>query len=408
MIKGFWKKIADKAKKEKRPILASASMANVTDAAFRLMMVKYSKYDGKGVFDKNGKFTRPNPPAGGVGGPDVMWTEFVSCDGLCSGGKKNLMLDLIFDKSERPIVVQFFGAKPENFYKCALLAQKLGFDGIDINMGCPDRGVVRQGAGSALIKNPKLAQKIIKETIRGAGKLPVSVKTRIGFNELEYKKWIPCLLKMDIAALTIHGRTKKEMSDVPAHWDIIGDIVKMRNKLRSKTLIIGNGDVFSLADAQEKYEKYGVDGVMVGRGLFGTPWFFSGRRTDSLSLSLRVPPKQSDRRSSRAKRGDLVRLPRRGLPPERPKSFGRAGLAMTEKNKLKLALEHTKLFEKIFMVKNPSSAKATAGKHFDIMKKHYKAYVSGFDNAKKIRMRLMNVKSLDSAKKTLKDLISKV
>jgi tRNA-dihydrouridine synthase len=194
-----------------------------------------------------------------------------------------------------------------------------------------------------------LAVKIIKETIRGAGKLPVSVKTRIGFNEMEYKKWIPYLLKMDIAALTIHGRTKKEMSDVPAHWDIIGEVVKMRNKLKSKTLIIGNGDVVSLADAQEKYEKYGVDGVMVGRGLFGTPWFFN--------------PKKK---------------------------------VVVLKTKLKLALEHTKLFEKIFKGK----------KHFEIMNKHYKAYVSGFDNAKKMRMRLMNVRSLDSAKKTLKKFIS--
>lgn len=326
--------MAEKTRKEKRPILASASMANVTDAAFRRMIAKYGK-------------------------PDVMWTEFVSCDGLCSGGKKNLMLDLTFDKSEHPIVVQFFGAKPENFYKCALMAQELGFDGIDINMGCPDRGVVRQGAGSALIKNPKLAVKIIKETIRGAGKLPVSVKTRTGFNELEYKKWIPYLLKMDIAALTIHGRTKKEMSDVPARWDIIGEIVKMRNKAKSKTLIIGNGDVSSLVDAQEKYEKYGVDGVMVGRALFGTPYFFNSK-TRKITL----------------------------------------------KYKLKLALEHTKLFEKIFGDKKPANTKEwCGGKHFEIMKKHYKAYVSGFDNAKKIRMRLMNVKSSDSAKKTLNDLI---
>ncbi|MHB9019973.1 MAG: tRNA dihydrouridine synthase [Minisyncoccota bacterium] len=325
-MKGFWKKIAIEAKKEKRPILTLASMANVTDAAFRKMIAKYGR-------------------------PDVMWTEFVSCDGVCSRGKKNLMLDLIFDRSEHPIVAQFFGSKPENFYKCAQLAQKLGFDGIDINMGCPDRGVIRQGAGSALIKNPKLAQKIIKETIRGAGKLPVSVKTRIGFNELEYKKWIPYLLKMDIAALTIHGRTKKEMSDVPAHWDVIAEIVKMRDKLKSKTLIIGNGDVSSLADAQEKYEKYGVDGVMVGRAMFGTPWFFSKKKKN-----------------------------------------------ITLKFKLKLALEHTKLFEKIFKDK----------KHFEIMKKHYKAYVSGFDNARKIRMRLMTVKNLDSAKKILKDLIAKM
>jgi len=159
------------------------------------------------------------------------------------------------------------------------------------------------------------------------------------------------LLKMNIAALTIHGRTKKEMSDVPAHWDMIGEVVKMRNKLKSKVLIIGNGDISSLADAQEKYEKYGVDGVMVGRALFGTPWFFNRKKKD-----------------------------------------------IALKAKLKLALEHTNLFEKIFKDK----------KHFDIMKKHYKAYVSGFDSAKKIRMRLMNVKNIDSAKKTFKGLISKI
>lgn len=334
---GFWKKLSDKCYKEKRPILCLASMANVTDAAFRRMFAKYGK-------------------------PDVMWTEFVSCDGLChledkpirqAQGKKKLMQDLIYDKSERPIVAQFFGAKPENFYKCAKLAQKLGFDGVDINMGCPDRGVVRQGAGSALIKNPELAQKIIKETIRGAGKLPVSVKTRIGFNEIEYRKWIPYLLKTDIAALTIHGRTKKEMSKVPAHWDIIGDIVKMRNKIKSKTLIIGNGDVMSLADANEKFRRYGVDGVMVGRGLFGSPWFFDAKK-------------------------DVGKI--------------------TPKERLNLALEHTKLFEKIFKRK----------KHFDIMKKHYKAYISGFDEAKKMRMKLMETRSLKEAKTMLGKLIEEL
>ncbi len=371
MQKGFWKKLAGKARKERRPILASASMANVTDAAFRRMLAKYGK-------------------------PDVVWTEFVSCDGLCSEGKTKLLQDFIFDKSERPIIAQFFGAKPENFYKCALMAQKLGFDGIDINMGCPDKGVLRQGAGAALIKNPKLAQEIIKETLRGAGKLPVSVKTRIGFNEIaaspkageprpfhgrEYKNWIPKLLKMNLAAITIHGRTKKEMSRVPAHWDVIADIVKMRNKLKSKTLIIGNGDVVSLADAQEKYKKYGVDGVMIGRALFGNPYFFS-----------------SDWQSKKK--------------------------AISPKTKLKLALEHTKLFEKIFGPpaglpgqggKKPDFAKpacrtgwASTGKHFDIIKKHYKAYVSGFDDAKKMRARLMKVKNFNSAKNTLNDLIKKL
>lgn len=329
MLKGFWKKTVEKAKKEKRPILIAAPMANVTDAAFRRMLVKYSKSKKRG-------------------GLDVLWTEFVSCDGLCSKGKKVLLTDLIFDKSEHPIVAQFFGSRPENFYESAKLARKLRFDGIDINMGCPDRGIMRQGGGADLIKNPKLAQEIIRETIRGAGGLPVSVKTRIGFNEVELKKWLPHLLDMDLSAITIHGRTKKEMSVTAAHWDIIAEAVKMRNESGKDTLIIGNGDVSSMADARVKYEKYGVDGVMVGRAMFGKPWFFNpGENNISLKASL------------------------------------------------KIALEHTLLFEKIFK----------GEKNFEIMKKHYRSYVSGFNNAKNIRMELMNLKNIESGKKILRRMI---
>lgn len=330
MVKGFWKKVSVRAKKEKRPILVAAPMANVTDAAFRRMLAKYGKSK------KNG-------------GLDVLWTEFVSCDGLCSKGKKVLMTDLIFDKSEHPIVAQFFGANPENFYKSARLARKLGFDGIDINMGCPDRGIMRQGGGADLINNPELAQEIIRETMRGAGDLPVSVKTRIGFNEIGLEKWLPYLLEMDLAAITIHGRTKKEMSAVPAHWNVIAEAVKMRNESGKDTLIIGNGDVMSLGDAWDKYEKYNVDGVMIGRGIFGKPWFFDPARSGT-SL----------------------------------------------KTSLKIALEHTLLFEKIFKGR----------KNFETMKKHYRSYVSGFMNAKNIRIELMGLENLQEAKKTLRKMIA--
>jgi len=128
MKANFWKML-------KRPIFVLAPLANVTDAAFRFIIAKYGK-------------------------PDVMWTEFVSCDGLVSAGKEKLVIDLKYTEGERPIVAQFFGSKPENFYKCAVLARELEFDGIDINMGCPDRAVEKQGAGAALCKNPKLHQKI--------------------------------------------------------------------------------------------------------------------------------------------------------------------------------------------------------------------------------------------------------
>ncbi|MBI4215470.1 MAG: four helix bundle protein, partial [Parcubacteria group bacterium] len=165
---GFWSALP-------RPFFALAPMANVTDSAFRQMFVRYGK-------------------------PDVLWTEFVSVDGLCSKeGRAALAPDLYFTPSERPIVLQIFGAKPDNFYKVGILARELGFDGVDINMGCPDDAVCRQGAGIALIKTPDLAQKIIRETKRGAGDLPVSVKTRIGYNKIEYEPWILSLLSAEPA-----------------------------------------------------------------------------------------------------------------------------------------------------------------------------------------------------------------
>src|SRR3989338_3729618 len=195
MNHGFWAEL-------QKPIFALAPMADVTDAAFRRIIAKYGK-------------------------PDVMWTEFVSVDGLCSIGREKLLPDFWFSEGERPIVAQIFGSDPEHFYKAAQLIQELGFDGIDINMGCPDRGINKQGAGVEHLKNPKLAQKVILETMRGAGKLPVSVKTRIGYNSIQISDWLPYLLETEPAALTLHLRTRKEMSDVPAHWEIMPRIVEI-------------------------------------------------------------------------------------------------------------------------------------------------------------------------------------
>lgn len=305
MVTGFWKKL-------KKPIFALAPMSNVTDAAFRRMINKYGK-------------------------PDVMWTEFVSCDGLASKGRDKLLIDLMFTKGEHPIVAQIFGSKPENFYKTALLLQELGFDGIDINMGCPDRNVEKQGAGAALMKNPKLAQEIIRETKRGAGKLPVSVKTRIGYSKNTLNEWLPVLLETELAAITIHARTRKEMSLVPANWDTIAEAVRIRDAYdnsKTKTLILGNGDVRDLADAKEKIKATGADGVMVGRGIFGNPWFFN-------------------------------------------KKINHEDISVVKK--LRVMVEHTYMFEKIL----------GEHKNFDIMKKHYKAYANGFDGAKELRVKLM-------------------
>ena len=328
MQTGFWKKL-------KKPIFALAPMANVTDAAFRFIIAKYSKYGGLDIGDGS----KENLPARSLsgGGPDVMFTEFVACDGLMSPGKDKLLVDFMHTDAERPIVAQIFGSKLENFYKTALLIQELGFDGIDINMGCPDRNVEKQGAGAYLMKNPELAQEIIRETKRGAGKLPVSIKTRIGYNKNTLNEWLPALLETEPAAIILHARTRKEMSLVPARWEVIADAVRIRDKYDNsadKTLILGNGDVIDLADAEEKIKVTGADGVMIGRGIFGNPWLFN-------------------------------------------RSVDYANIPLVEK--LRVMVEHTYLFEKLLV----------EHKSFDIMKKHYKAYVNGFDGAKELRVKLM-------------------
>ena len=302
-------------------------MADVTDIAFRKMLAKHSKI----TENKN---------------QVVFWTEFVSADGLCNKiGKKNLMHILKFSQIEKPIVVQVFGANPVNMEKACKIISKLGFDGIDINMGCPDKSVVKQGAGSALIKNPKLAREIIQAAIRGANGLPVSVKTRVGFHKEEIDTWIPELLKEDISAITIHARTKKEMSAVPANWAYVKKVVELVKKSGKNISVIGNGDVQDLAEARKRISETGCDGVMIGRGVFGNPWFFSGRNIEEVTV----------------------------------------------KEKLEALLEHTRLFLKYLK----------GEKNFAVMKKHYKAYVSGFDGAKELRVKLMETDSYKEVKKVI-------
>ena len=189
----FWQQL-------KKPFLVVAPMADVTDASFRRMIAKYSAH------------TRAD---GTVGGPDVMWTEFVAADGLMRAtpeGKMKLMADLKYSEEERPIVAQLFSSNPEYMEQAASLCRELGFDGVDINMGCPDRTIEKQGCGSAMIKTPEIAKEIIRYSKRGAGNVPVSVKTRLGYNHDELEEWLPALLSQSPAAITIHARTRKDMS----------------------------------------------------------------------------------------------------------------------------------------------------------------------------------------------------
>lgn len=324
MNSGFWSTL-------KKPVMALAPMANVTDAAFRRIIAKY------------GKFTRPDGTTGG--GPDVMWTEFVSVEGLLSAGREKLLPDFWFTDAERPIVAQVFGGKPEQFAKVAELIRELGFDGIDINMGCPDSGVEKSGGGAALIKNPELAKKIIRATQDASGGLPVSVKTRLGYNKNEAKTWLPELLGTGLAALIVHLRTRKEMSDVPAHWELASEIAATRNKHSPDTLILGNGDVESPANGRMKAALSDIDGAMIGRGIFGNPWLFAESTPDI-------------------------------------------------REKLRVMTEHTALFEELY-----KSNSTNRLKNFDVMKKHYKAYANGFDGARELRVHLMEAEDAAEVRK---------
>ena len=317
---GFWKKL-------KRPIMVMAPMSGVTDEAFRLMFLKYGK-------------------------PDAFWTEFVSVEGLFSRGRNYCLKLLEHSPKENPIVAQIFGSEPAYFEKAAAELVKLGFDGIDINMGCPDRAIEKQGAGASLIKNPTLAKEIIRAAKKGAGKIPVSVKTRIGYEKNQIAEWIPALLEEEIAVLTVHFRTRDEMYFAPSNWKLAKEVIKLRDKISPKTLILGNGDIKSLEDAKKMVKETGLDGVMIGRGILGEPWFFSGRQPDVFE-------------------------------------------------RLNAMIEHAEIFENL----HKAEMKNGRCKQFESMKKHFHEYTKGFRGAKDLRESLMKVKNLSETRKVIEEFL---
>lgn len=340
-MKNFWIDLKNKSTKNGVPITALAPMADVTDAAFRRIIAKYGK-------------------------PDVMWTEFVSADGLVRAtpkGKEKLLRDLLYDESERPVVVQLFSSNPEYMYSAAKMIREMGFDGLDINMGCPDRGIEKQKAGAAMMKNPRLARAVLRAALEGVADggvaIPVSVKTRIGYNKNELETWLPELLAERPAMITVHARTRKEMSDVPARWEHVKRAVEIRDDLqkmlpeKGRTLIFGNGDVMDLEDAKNKALQTGADGIMFGRAIFGNPWLFKGLHTAGSA------------------------------------ECGFTSISTVEK--LRVMVEHAQLFEKLLGdIKN-----------FAIMKKHFKAYVSGFDGAVELRKQLMETGTAEDVKRVV-------
>ena len=264
---GFWTEI-------KHPIVALAPMEDVTDTVFREVIRSVSDPEVL----------------------NVLFTEFTSTDGLCNeAGFKSVSARLVVSETEKEwlrktntkLVAQIWGSDPEKFRRSAEMISAMHlFDGIDINMGCPVKKVVKNKSCSALINYPELAKEIILATREGTT-LPVSVKTRLGFNKVITEQWIGELLSVNPAAITIHGRTQNMMSTGQAMWDEIGKAVKLRNSLQSSTLILGNGDVCNFETIQQHVSQQGVDGVMVGTGVFKNPWMFNQQLPD-ITMEMRI------------------------------------------------------------------------------------------------------------------------
>lgn len=242
MTTNFWAELP-------RPFFILAPMEDVTDVVFRHVVKE-------------------------AGAPDVFFTEFTNSDSFCHpDGIESVRGRLAFTEDEQPMVAHIWGDKPEFFREMSLALADMGFKGIDLNMGCPVPNVAERGKGSGLILRPDVAAELIEAA--KAGGLPVSVKTRLGFTDTaEMKDWISHLLKQDIANLSVHMRTRKEMSKVDAHWELIPEIVKMRDELAPQTLITINGDILDRQMGLALAEKYGVDGLMIGRGIFKNPYAF--------------------------------------------------------------------------------------------------------------------------------------
>ncbi|HEX7259709.1 MAG TPA: tRNA-dihydrouridine synthase [Candidatus Saccharimonadia bacterium] len=310
-----------------KPFFIFAPMDDVTDTVFREVVARAAK-------------------------PDLTMTEFASSDGFAHPkGRPSVEQRLRVNDTEVelavPLIAQIWGNHPDHYYAMAKdLAARQQFAGIDINMGCPEKGIVKRGCCGGLIKaeNWENAAAIIEATKAGAGNLPVSVKTRIGLGTIITEEWVSHLLKQDIAALIIHGRTVREMSRVPAHWDEIGKAVKLRDQLAPKTLMIGNGDVLSRNQGERLAAAYNLDGIMIGRGVFQDPFVFASKEAEH--------------------------------PPE---------------EMFAILLHHVNLYDSTW----------GDAKSYNPLKRFFKMYVSGFPGAAELRARLMDTKTPDEARKIM-------
>lgn len=295
-----------------------APMEAVTDTVFRRVVIK-------------------------AGRPDLFFTEFTNAEGWNSKeGNHVVGRRLRYKKVEKPLIAQIWSSSPENVAKMAKDLKKMGFDGIDLNMGCPVKTATKHASGASLIRDPELAGRMIEAAKSGG--LPVSVKTRLGYSKVEeWPEWLGFLLKQNIVALTVHARTKKEMSKVPAHHDLFTDIVKLRNKLAPHTLLIANGDILTRQEGLEIVSRYGLDGAMIGRGIFQNIFCFLDQE----------------------KHG-------------------------TREELIEMLSYHLDLFEE--------ELKIHPEKKFEPLKRFFKIYIRDFDGASELRARLMECKSLEEVR----------
>ncbi|HDD2578879.1 TPA: tRNA-dihydrouridine synthase [Staphylococcus aureus] len=277
--------------------------------------------------------------------PDVFFTEFTNTESFCHPeGIHSVRGRLTFSEDEQPMVAHIWGDKPEQFRETSIQLAKMGFKGIDLNMGCPVANVAKKGKGSGLILRPDVAAEIIQAT--KAGGLPVSVKTRLGYYEIdEWKDWLKHVFEQDIANLSIHLRTRKEMSKVDAHWELIEAIKNLRDEIAPNTLLTINGDIPDRKTGLELAEKYGIDGVMIGRGIFHNPFAFEKEPREHTSKELL----------------DLLRL-------------------------------HLSLFNKY---------EKDEIRQFKSLRRFFKIYVRGIRGASELRHQLMNTQSIAEARALL-------
>lgn len=312
-------------KKSNQPFYVLAPMDDVTDTVFRQIVAKHA-------------------PA------DLMMTEFANADGYCSPGKQAISSRLKYEPIEGPVIVQIWGIDPKNYLSMAKDIKDMGFAGIDINMGCPVKDMIKKGACSAMIQNPSLAAEVIAATKEGAGSLPVSVKTRIGFDNIDTENWVGFLLEQKLDALIVHGRTRKEMSKVPAHWEEVAKSVQLRDNVSPDTVIVGNGDILSRQEGDDKAMETGVDGIMIGRGVFHNLFVFDKIQADH----------------------NLAEM-------------------------LGILLEHISLYQETW----------GDGKSFEPLKKFFKLYINGFDGSAQVRAKLMATHSAQEALDTIELILKK-